>query len=283
MGNNSFTILPMTQRFDLTPGEVYTGKITIVNPADATDNFIYKASVTPYSVVGSDYTADLSTKYSRSIITDWIKIAEPVGEVEPNKSKDIEFTITVPENAPAGGQYATITVSSNDTQDSQDGVTVQNIFEMASIIYGNVAGETVHSGKIIENKVPGFSATVPVTVGAEILNEGNIHEDARFTITVSDVFTGRVILPTEEDNGKYNEVIMPETTRQIERNISNLPSIGLVKISQTIRYMGETSVVEKNVLICPIWFMLLVFLTLASIVTAVVFAVKKHRKNKFRV
>ena len=283
MGNNSFTILPMSQRISLEPGETYTGKITIVNPVDSTSDFHYKVSVSPYSVVGQDYTADLTTEYNRSQITNWISIKEPTGSVEPNKSKDVEFTIAVPENAPAGGQYAAITVSSNDEIQSSDGLAIQNVFEMASIIYGEVAGETVHRGKILENNVPGFSAATPVTLSALISNEGNIHEGATFIITVTDVFSGRVILPTEENDGNFSEVIMPETTKYITRNVTDLPAIGLIKISQTIFYNGGSSVVEKNVLICPIWFMLLVILTLASLITTIVMMIKRHKRIKSRV
>ncbi len=280
MGNNSFTILPMSQRFSLEPGEVYTGKVTVVNPADATENFAYKVSVTPYSVMGRDYTVDLATENNRSMITKWIKIDEPTGEIAPNESKDVEFTITVPEDVPAGGQYAAITVASDDSLESNEGVAVQSVFEMASIIYGSVAGETKRGGDILENYVPGFSAVVPVKLRAVLQNEGNIHEDATFIIQVSNAFNGTVILPTEGDDGIYNEVVMPETTRDVERNVSNLPSIGVMKISQTIYYNGKVETKEKNVIICPIWFLALVLLTLASIITAIVMTVKRHKKKK---
>lgn len=281
MQNNSFTILPMSQRFSLDPGKTYKGKITIVNPADASSDFEYVASVSPYSVVGEDYTADFVTQTNHSEISKWIKISEPTGKVAPNESKDIEFTIKVPVDAAAGGQYATINVSSNSADSSDDGVSVQNVFEMASVVYANVSGEIVHDGEILDNHVPGFSAVTPVTLSAIISNRGNVHEDATFIIAVSDVFTGRVILPTEEDAGQYNEIIMPDSTRKIERNISNLPAIGLVKVSQTIYYNGDVSIVEKNVFICPIWFMILVLMTIAAVITSIVMIVRHHhKKNK---
>lgn len=281
MQNNSFTILPMSQRFSLDPGKTYKGKITIVNPADASSDFEYVASVSPYSVVGEDYTADFVTQTNHSEISKWIKISEPTGKVAPNESKDIEFTIKVPVDAAAGGQYATINVSSNSADSSDDGVSVQNIFEMASVVYANVSGEIVHDGEILDNHVPGFSAVTPVTLSAIISNRGNVHEDATFIIAVSDVFTGRVILPTEEDAGQYNEIIMPDSTRKIERNISNLPAIGLVKVSQTIYYNGDVSIVEKNIFICPIWFMVLVLMTIAAVITSIVMIVRHHhKKNK---
>ena len=280
MGNNSFTVLPMSQRFFLEPGETYTGEIAVVNPADATEDFAYQAAVTPYSVTEEDYTADLTTDHNRSMITKWIKINEPTGIVAPNESRIIKFTITVPENAPSGGQYATITVASNNNFQSSGSVSVQNIFEIASVIYANVAGETVHSGEILENNIPGFVTTIPVRLTASISNNGNVHEDATFVITVSDLFTGRVVLTTEENNGQYNELIMPETTKQIDREVSNLPTVGIIKINQTIYYNGEVSIVEKNVIICPIWFMILFVTIIISVIVSVIMIVRKHKKNK---
>lgn len=281
--SNAFTLMPMNQNIALNPGEVYEGSITVINPSYSKDDFNYKVSVTPYGVIGEEYTADLLSESDRTAIAKWITIKNPTGTVKPNESEEIKFTITVPENVPAGGQYATIAVSSNDEAGKDNGVSVQNVFEMASIIYANVAGETIHDGEIKENNIPGFVLSNPVTVSALLTNNGNVHEVAAFTITVSNFFTGDVILPTEDNNGEFSEYIMPETTRYTEREIGDLPALGVVKISQTINYSGQVSKVEKNVFICPIWFMALVLLTIAAIVTTIVLLVKKHRRNKVSV
>lgn len=280
MENNTFTVLPMSQRFSLEAGKTYSGKITIVNPVDSSNDFYYKASVSPYGVTDESYTADLTTDSNRTMIAKWIKIDEPTGSIKPNESKDLTFTITVPNDAPGGGQYAAIAVASNDEMNSTDGVAVQNVFEMASIVYGTVAGETVREGEILENNVPGFVMQNPVTLSALISNKGNIHEDATFVITVKDFFSGNVILPTDEDDGEYSELIMPETTKNIEREISNLPALGVMKISQTIYYQGDVSTVEKNVIICPIWFLALLVATIIAIIATIVMIIKKHHKSK---
>ena len=278
--NSMFTVMPMSQRFYLEPGETYTGKLTVINPADSKTDFNYKVSITPYSVVGEDYTADLATSNSHTQLTEWITIPEPTGTVSPNGTKDVEFTITVPKNAPAGGQYATIAIGSNQDNKNDNGVAVKNVFEMASVIYGTVAGETVRDGELKENNVPGFVAVPPLEVSALISNNGNIHEDATFVINVSNFLTGEQILPTEENDGEYTEIVMPESERFITREISNIPLIGIVKVKQTIYYRGDENIVEKNVIICPIWFMLLVFATIAAIIAAVVAIIRKHKKKK---
>ncbi|MBR3236490.1 DUF916 domain-containing protein [Candidatus Saccharibacteria bacterium] len=281
--DNMFTVLPMSQRIKLKAGETAEGEITVVNPADATEDFTYKAAVAPYGVIENDhadYTIDLAGETTRTQISKWIKIDEPTGKIKPNESKKIHFTIKVPKNAPAGGQYAAISISSNQDSKSSEGINVKNVFEMASIIYATVDGETKHEGEILENNIPSFIMSPPATLGAMISNGGNVHEDATFVITVSDFFTGHVILPTEEETGQYSEIIMPETTRYIEREVDNLPALGVIKVSQTIYYQGKTSTSEGNIIICPIWFLILVLITLGAIIATVIHLIRKHHHKK---
>ena len=77
---NAFTLLPMSQNFTLDPGETYTGTITIVNPVDSKSDFAYSVSVSPYSVVGEDYQADISNRLftSRNIARRDINEIEPM-------------------------------------------------------------------------------------------------------------------------------------------------------------------------------------------------------------
>lgn len=278
--SNIFTVLPMSQRLFLNPGEDYEGSITIVNPVDATEDFKYKISVYPYGVSGDNYDADLITDTDRTIITKWIEVAEPTGTIKPNESKEIHFTIKVPKNAPGGGQYATIAVSSDTEATAQDGVAVQNVFEIASIIYADVAGETIHEGDILENIVPGFALTTPVKITALLNNSGNIHENAIFTITATNMLNGQSILPTEGNDGRYSEMIMPDTERYVEREISNLPTIGIVKVTQTINYNGQISTAEQQMIICPIWFLTLVVAALGALIATVVLLIKKHHRRR---
>ena len=277
---NMFTVMPMNQKFYLTPGEEYEGSITVVNPADAKTDFPYKVSVTPYSVIGEEYAADLATRSNMSAIVDWIMIENPTGTLAPNSSAKVNFKITVPEDAAGGGQYATITVGSNSVPTTDGSVAIENVFEMASIIYASVDGEINHVGTIEENTVPAFSATAPVKVMARLSNEGNVHEEATITIKATNMFTGETILPTEDNAGRYTEVVMPNSERYISREVDNLPLFGMVHIEQTVYYLGLSSVEAVNVLICPIWFLILMFAALGAVVAGIIGAIVKHKKKK---
>lgn len=277
---NMFTVMPMNQRLTLKPGEEYEGSITVINPADAKKDFSYKVTVTPYSVIGEEYAADLTTRSNLSAIVDWITIENPTGTLAPNSSAKVNFKITVPEDAAGGGQYATLTVSSNDAQTADGDVAIENVFEMASIIYASVDGEINHVGTIEENTVPAFSATAPVKVSARLSNEGNVHEEATIVIKATNMFTGETILPSEENQGRYSEMVMPNSERYISREVSNLPMFGMVHIEQTVYYLGLSSVEAVNVLICPIWFLILMVATFGAIVAGIIGTIVKHKKKK---
>ena len=280
-GTNFFTVTPMGQRFSLEAGKTVEGTIQVINPNDSVDDLKYKAYVAPYGVVGEGYEADLTTDSKYNMIKDWITIENPTGTIEPNKTGEIKFKIKVPGSAPAGGQYAAIIITrDDDTKASDNGVAVKDIFEMASLVYASVNGETVHKGEILNNEIPGFVANPPIAVSALISNEGNIHENATIIINVTNFFTGDVIVEGNAEDAYYSEIIMPETTRYITREINEgLPLLGAVKVDQTIYYQGTSSKEEKTVIICPIWFLLLMVASIAAIIAVIVMIVKKHKKK----
>lgn len=278
--NNTFTVLPMSQDLKLAAGDVYEGEITVANPASATEDFSYVIGVAPYGVQGEEYVADLVTETNRTQIAKWITIEESEGTVSPNGTAKVKYKITVPENAPAGGQYAAITVGSNPDASQGEGVAVQNIFEMASLIYAEIEGETVHDGGVLENNVPGFITSTPMTVTALLDNNGNVHEKATIQIGVKNTITGEVILPTGENAGSYGDIIMPETAHLVSHEIDGLPIVGVVDVSQTVYYNGETSTNEQTVVICPIWFMATVAVVIGAIIGIIVRMVVKRRRRK---
>ena len=277
---NEFSVTPMNQMVELVPGETYNFAVTVLNPVNSTENLDYKVHAAPYSVVTEAYYADISTQTDHTRMADWITIPEPTGTLAPNETREIEFTITVPADAPGGGQYAAIMVGIDNKNQNYDNMSVTNVLEIASIIYAKVDGEIIHKGEVVENSVPVFTADPKITLSSLIKNEGNMHEIASIAITVKNVFTGETLASAELDNGVYAELIIPDSQRFINKEVDGLPMMGIINVQQKIYYNGETSTVEKNVLICPIWFLVLTLLTLAAIVAGVAKSIRRHKKNK---
>lgn len=277
---NIFTVTPMSHNVNLKAGDTYEGTLTVANPANASQDFYYKVEVSPYAVVGDDYRADFGTVSTRSEIAKWIKIDEPTGVLKPNETRKVKFTINVPETAPAGGQYAALMVSSNNEEAADDGVSINSVFEMASIIYAQIEGETIRDGEMKEISIPGFVTTVPIKVGAMLTNNGNSHEVARIALEVKSFFSAQPIYPQPGEDGIINEVIMPDTSRYVTRDITGISPLGVYEVTQTINYLGENYQVKQTVIACPIWFMALVLFTLTAIAIAIVARVKKRRVNR---
>ena len=279
--DDTFAITPMSQKLMLEAGEVYEGTVKVFAPAHAEKNFPYKVEVAPYGVAADGYEADLVTESERTKIVDWITIDEPLGTLRPNESKEIHYTIKVPETAPAGGQYAAIMVGSDERDDSNaSGMNVKAVYEMASIIYATVNGDIVREGKIQLNEVPGFVTAMPVKVMVELENKGNIHETAKIQLKVKNFLTGAELYPTEGDDGAMEEVVMPETSRVVMREVRDLPALGIYEVAQNVDYMGKHSSVTQLMIACPVWFMVMVAVVLGVIIAGVVIAIKKHRKKK---
>lgn len=278
--SKAFTVLPMSQDMYLEAGKTFTGSITVANPADASGDFHYAVSVSPYSVVDENYTADLATMSDRSAIVEWIEIENPTGVLKPNESVKVNFKINVPLDAPSGGQYAAIAVRSNEEATDTGGVSVQNVFELASLLLANVAGETKHEGSILENQIPGFITNGSPTVTALLTNDGNVHETAKVTIHVKNAITGETMFPKEGQSDEFIELVMPGTTRYIARSLDDLPSLGIYSVSQDISYLGSSSYNSTVMISCPIWFLVLFIVTIGAIIGMTIALVRKKMMRK---
>lgn len=279
--SQSFVVFPMSQEMTLEAGKTYRGVINVVNPADADGDFSYTIVVTPYSVADVGYEANLEETSTWSQIVDWIMIDDPSGTLAPNETKEITFTVTVPTDAPAGGQYAAIAVRSSGAEVAQgDSLKIHNVYELASVIYATVEGETVHSGEVVTNTVPGFVTDGDVVLTTMVANTGNVHEMAAVKIEAKNILTGERFFPRSESEIVYEEVVMPSTTRYITRELNELPLLGVFEVSQEVSYLGEISLNTSLVILCPIWFMVLVVATIGTLIGTITALIMKRRREK---
>ena len=282
----AFSISPLTQEIILVPGESYRGSIEVTNPLNADDDFKYNAFVGPYypkSMDGGvdDYgTSDITTITSRNLIMDWIKIDNPSGAVSPNGTASITFTISVPNDAPAGGQYATISVKEDvgNTVSTDGQSNVVEIMQMSSVIFANVAGDTREEGVILENTMPSFLLNSDLEATSLVRNNGNVHSNAEYVLQVWPMFSGEEICTNEEK--PMTSMILPDTERY-NAQTCKLPPIGVFKAKQVVKIFGEVSTVEKTIIVCPIWLLfLIIFAVIALIICIILRAKNKGKKSR---
>ncbi len=288
-GENSSTVTvsPMTQKIILTPGESYEGSIKVSNPNSAKYNLDYSVHIGSFSQHSDadskdDYgTVDTEVVSAYNQMMDWIVLGRESGSVVPNYTEVIPFTINVPADAPAGGQYATIIVrdETDHAQDNGGNVSIQSIAQIASIIYAEVTGETRNEGAILENNMPSFLMNNTLEATSMVQNNGNVHTDAEYVLQVWPLFSDEEICTNEEDPAK--SLVMPETEKYHAESCT-LPMAGIFRAKQTVKIFGETSIVEKTIIVCPLWLLFIIIFAIAAIIIYS-FARAKARKSKKRV
>lgn len=280
--SSTITLSPMNQRIILTPGESYEGSIKVSNPSQATRNLRYSVHVASFSQhqdAGSedDYgVVDTDTVGTYNQMMEWIVLGKEEGEIAPNELDVIPFTVNVPLDAPAGGQYATIIVKNETDQGSSGGnVMIQSDVQLASIIYAEVTGETHNEGDILSNSMPNFLLSNPLKATSMVENQGNVHTDASYVLQVWPLFSDEEVCTNEEDPS--TSLVLPETKQYHVENC-NLSPIGIYRARQTVKIFGETSVIERTIIICPIY---LLFLILLGVCLIIFYFVKRaHDRRK---
>lgn len=276
------TISPPRQRIVLVPGEVYSGSINVSNMANAKRDVKYSVSIGSFNLGEDengniDYNStDVNTITGYNQIMDWIVLEKESGTVAPGTTDAVSYTITVPEDAPAGGQYASILFRDDTGEDSQTGenVIIENVVEFAATIIAEVAGETRDEGAIVENGIPSFILSNVLTAESTVRNNGNVHTDASYVLQVWPLFSDEEICTNEEN--VTTSLIMPETERYHAESCT-LPAVGVFRAKQIVSIFGETSIVEKTVIVCPLW---LLFIIILVIVVAIIYFVSKSRPRK---
>lgn len=275
---NQFSVTPMSQKIELKAGETFKGSILLANSKDSKDDFYFKVSVSPYNVKGAEYAPDFSTITDRSRIVDWIELDTKTGKLEPNEVREINFSIKVPQDAPSGGQYAMIGVSSDNTITTNN-TAVKDVFEMASLIFATVDGETRHEGQVLDAQIPGFVASGKPVISTTLTNDGNVHEIATITITVKNHLTGEILYPKDPENTSFETVIMPETTRLFTKELNGLPALGFFEVAQNVDYLDTNFSSSMVMVICPIWFIVLAIATILSLISMVCYGAHLRRKR----
>ncbi|MBR0372847.1 hypothetical protein IJH72_02835 [Candidatus Saccharibacteria bacterium] len=279
--DSSLTVSPPNQEIILMPGETYEGTIVVSNSNEAKNDLDYSVSIGSFSQKQNndsidDYgTVDTEAITSYNQMMEWITLGKESGTVAPNQSDSIPFVITVPSDAPAGGQYATILVQDDSSQGDPEGnVKIESKTRIASIIYAEVTGETKEVGSISENNVPSFLFTNKLSATSVVRNDGNVHTNAKYILQVWPLFGDEEICTNEEKPSE--SLVMPETEK-FHAEECDLPSIGIFRAKQTVKIFGEESVLEKTVVVCPLW---LLFLIIFAIILIVMWLIMKSRTRK---
>ena len=276
-----FTMSPLSQKLILNPGDTYKGTFRISVPSDQEKPFSYVVDVLPY-FIDEQYKSIFEDVNNYSLMKDWITVdSSKTGVIEPNHSVEISFTITVPNDAPAGGQYAAISVGTNSDEESGNNLAVgiQEKIAQAYTIFAEITGNTVKQGEILNANVPGLLLSGKIYGSAEVKNTGNVHGTAKYTLQVYPLFSDEEVYSNEEkDQDKKN--IMPDRTYLNVTSWDGTPLFGIYNVVYTVEFEGVTNQIKKMVIVCPIWLLFIIIFAISAIIITLVSRSKARKKQK---
>ena len=273
---NGLSISPTTNKIVLMPGDEYVGTVTVRNPSTMGETMAYDTHIDPF-FVNAEYSVTLGTENDYTKMKDWITLSNESGTLQAGESADVEYRISVPESAPAGGQYAAIVVATVPST-GDNGITIREVWQIAMPIYASVAGESTLSGVISDVSMPSFLLNPPLEASFIVENTGNVHADATYYMQVFPLFSDEEIYTNEEDPG--TSLVMPGTKRAIVSGWDNAPQVGVFRVVYTVKAFGGESVMEKTIIICPIWLLFIIFFAIFALIFYLVLKAKVRKKAK---
>lgn len=274
-------ISPVSNRVTLRPtgsdALVYTFNVDNIG----SETFKYKVYAAPYSVTNESYEVNFSNETNYTQISRWITFQKEDGsfgstasyEIKPNEKQTITYRISVPDDVPAGGQYATIFAESdNDTNAKSSGI--KTVSRVGLVIYGRTDGETNDSAEITDFTLTSFLTEGNVETSALVKNNGNTDFTAEHKLVVKKFF-GTVAY---EKSRVYD--VLPDTSRKIEMDWEDTPAFGIFHVTSTVTALDQTKEESKLVLIIPLFVIIVALVLLTIMVVWLIILIKKRRSQK---
>ena len=266
---DGITMSPMKTEIHLEPGEIYHGKFSVLSPSTNTTTVKYSVSIRPFYVT-EDYDMMLDTVSEANQIMEWITIDDDTtGTLDVEETKDIHFTITVPDDVPDGGQYAAIMVMLDPGEsDNSEGIVISDSVAVLHTIFADMGGEARRGGEIKNLSVSGFLFDGDITASSMVYNTGNVHSNATYKLSIYPLFSDEEI-HTNEDN-PLTRLVMPERVLYVETAWPDTPSFGVYRVVYTVEFEGKSESLTKTVIVCPPWLIVMALVLIAMVVVVIV-------------
>jgi len=238
--SQSLSVTPPLFQLSVSPGNVWQSSVKVVNsnPYPIT---VY-AEVVNFVATGETgqgrflpIEGDVSDKKT---LAEWIEIVKIPHTIAAEQSKDISFLIDVPDNAPPGGHYAAILISTQPTA-GQGPASVQTVQSVTSLFFLRIEGDIEEVGTVREFRALDAFVGVPdVTLSLRFENKGNVHLQPKGDIIITNMWgTERGRIPVNYRSNFGN--VLPQSIRDFTfswRTDFKVTDIGRYKALATLAY-----------------------------------------------
>lgn len=182
------TITPPSISLSVKPGDKAEGTVSFIN--DSNEDLDMEISIFDVIVQDNMGTPEIlpsgtleNNKYSAS---SWMGVDMTRFTAKAHQRTNIRYYYQIPGNAGPGGHYAAIVFRPKPfTSAAGSGAAIN--MQLSSLVYFDVAGPIKESATVKSFTVPSFSEYGPVSLKAEVTNNGDTHIKPVGTFTVKDM------------------------------------------------------------------------------------------------
>ena len=174
----TLTIVPPLIKINMSPGDSWSSSVKMVNN-NSKELILFAQAVDFRSGEsgGVEFILPQKTEGEDKIfLSEWIEIDSGPQILPAFESREIPFTIRLPESASPGGHYAAILVGTRPLDEEEKGTSIKISSNISSLILLNIAGEIDESGWIREfSTEKDFYQKPEIDIRVAFDNTGNVH------------------------------------------------------------------------------------------------------------
>lgn len=249
-------------------GDVINDVIKVTNP-NSSSNLEVAVSVEDFKAKGEEGQQDFidpATSSNGFSLGSWIT-TEKSFILNANESKEIKYTVTVPQDAEPGGHYGVIFFSpklvNEATASSGSGVVA--IPKIGSLILLTTPGDIKYSANIIQfntDKKLYLNIENAINMLTRFQNLGTTHVKPQGNITIKNMLGKQVAsLPVNDKLGN----VLPDSIRKFENDWAKKYGFGLYRAEVNLVYNdGKTATAASSFWILP-WMLIVIIIVVILI------------------
>lgn len=257
-----YLVSPVRVELNLDKGQSQTVTLTVENPTSI--------ETTAQAVINAFEASSDETGQPKILLdnsnppsNDFKSLVSAIPDVTlaPHEKKDIPVTITVPNNASAGGYYGAIRFVAAQG-DNEKNVALSA--SVGTIFLVRVSGDLVEDLQLVEFTAAKNGDTGRIFIGSgemsivtRLKNTGNIHVKPFGRIQVTDR-SGKIVQEYEFNSTDPRANVLPSSTRKFTDVLTPQKWVGKYTITANLGYgTGGNLITAKNTFwVIPIWFVI---------------------------
>lgn len=208
------SVTPPLIQIDAQKGELWPSTLKVVNgnPYPLT---VYTQVVNfqAYGEAGQGrFLPILEDQKEHATLAHWIHIDPGPHVIPPEQTAELSYFVEIPKDAPPGGHYAAIFVST-EPDDSKEKLALKTSQAITSLVFLRIEGDVDEKGQVREfSPIDSFLQKPEVDFSLRFENKGNVHLQPRGAITIYNMWgVERGTIPINYQSAYGN--VLPQSIR----------------------------------------------------------------------